>query len=59
MSLCKICNLKMEPIMLFGKMPISNRFVSDLNADEYFYDLSVGFCPECFNDHLAKLNIVK
>jgi methylation protein EvaC len=48
MSLCKICNLKMEPIMLFGKMPISNRFVSEINNAEYFYDLSICFCPACF-----------
>jgi len=48
MSLCKICSQKLQTIISFGEMPISNRFVSDLNADEYFYDLAVGFCPECF-----------
>lgn len=34
--------------MLFGKMPISNRFVSEVNNAEYFYDLSICFCPGCF-----------
>jgi len=29
-------------------MPISNRFVLDVTADEFLYDLSLGFCPECF-----------
>ena len=48
MSLCKICNQELESIISFGKMPISNKFVSDINADEYFYELSVGFCPACF-----------
>jgi len=48
MVLCKICNQELESIISFGKMPISNRFVSDINADEYFYDLAVGFCPGCF-----------
>lgn len=48
MALCKICNQELESVISFGKMPISNRFVSDINADEYFYDLAVGFCPGCF-----------
>ncbi len=48
MSLCKVCNQELEAIISFGKMPISNKFVSVIKADEYFYDLSVGFCPACF-----------
>ena len=48
MSLCKVCNQELETIITFGKMPVSNKFVSDIQADEYFYDLSVGFCPTCF-----------
>jgi methylation protein EvaC len=48
MSLCKICRQKLQTIMPFGKMPISNRFVSDLSATEFFYELSVGFCPDCY-----------
>jgi methylation protein EvaC len=48
MSYCKICGQKLEAVISFGKMPISNRFISDLNDEEYFYDLSVGFCPACY-----------
>lgn len=48
MSLCKICNNDLETVIPFRKMPISNRFVSDVTADEFLYDLSLGFCPECF-----------
>jgi methylation protein EvaC len=48
MSLCKVCSQELETIIAFGKMPVSNKFVSDIQADEYFYDLSVGFCPACF-----------
>ena len=47
MSLCKICNNDLETVISFGEMPISNRFVSDVTADEFLYDLSLGFCPEC------------
>ena len=47
MGLCKICDHGLETIISFGKMPISNRFVSDVTADEFFYDLSLGFCPKC------------
>ena len=48
MSLCKVCNHELRSIISFGKMPISNRFVSVLTADEFLYDLSLGFCPKCF-----------
>jgi methylation protein EvaC len=48
MPACKICNQTLQTIIVFGKMPISNRFVTDPDTDEYFYDLSIGFCPECF-----------
>ncbi|MBC8427132.1 MAG: class I SAM-dependent methyltransferase [Deltaproteobacteria bacterium] len=47
MSLCKICNNELETVISFGEMPISNRFVLDLTEDEFLYDLSLGFCPEC------------
>ena len=47
MDLCKICDHGLETIISFGEMPISNRFVSDLTTDEFFYDLSLGFCPKC------------
>jgi methylation protein EvaC len=29
-------------------MPIANAFVSEVNRNEYFYELSVIFCPDCF-----------
>jgi methylation protein EvaC len=48
MGQCKACRQELATIISFGKMPISNKFVSDVNHDEYFYDLSVGFCPDCF-----------
>jgi len=54
MSLCKICNHGLETVIPFGKMPISNRFVSDVTADEFLYDLSLGFCPECFMAQLEE-----
>lgn len=48
MALCKVCGQELESIISFGKMPISNRFVADINAEEYLYDLSVGLCPGCY-----------
>jgi methylation protein EvaC len=42
--------------MSFGKMPIANGFLSpDQFADEYFYELKVGFCPNCTMVQLAEL----
>jgi len=54
MSLCKVCKHVLETVISFGKMPISNRFVSDVTADEFLYDLSLGFCPECFMAQLEE-----
>lgn len=35
--------------MDFGKMPISNRFLrAGEFDDEFYYDLSVAFCPSCY-----------
>lgn len=48
MSQCKACHQELATVISFGSMPISNNFVSEVNDEEYFYDLSVGFCPDCF-----------
>jgi len=47
MGVCKICHHELKTVISFGKMPISNRFVTSLGAEEYVYDLSLGWCPEC------------
>ncbi len=45
---CKICAKTTQPILDFGKMPIANGFVTNLNGKEFFFHLSVGLCPACF-----------
>ena len=47
MGVCKVCHHELKTVISFGKMPISNRFVTGLGAKEYVYDLSLGWCPEC------------
>lgn len=48
MSKCKVCDLSVEPFVSFGKMPIANGFLMPQQFDtEYFFELSVGFCPRC------------
>lgn len=45
---CQICTHKIEPFISFGRMPIANGFLMpDQFSKEYFYNLIVGFCPEC------------
>jgi len=48
MSKCKICKAKTKQIIDLGKMPIANAFVKNRSDDEFFYNLSVGFCPQCY-----------
>jgi methylation protein EvaC len=47
---CRVCGIELNKIISFGKMPIANGFLKkeDLDKDEYFYDMEVGFCPSCY-----------
>jgi methylation protein EvaC len=41
--------------MSFGQMPIANDFLTpEKFAEEYFFDLSVVFCPTCSMVQLAE-----
>ena len=45
---CRICGSAIEPFIDFGPMPLANRFLTpDQFADEYFFNLSAAFCPQC------------
>ena len=56
MSSCLICQTSFEPFLDFGRMPIANGFLTpDQFADEYFFDLAVGRCPECSMVQLTEL----
>lgn len=49
MKKCLICGNKMDPFMSFGKMPIANGFLTpEQFVNEYFFELRVAFCPNCF-----------
>jgi methylation protein EvaC len=48
MPKCRICENIFDPFISFGKMPIANGFLtSEEFAEEYFYELKVGFCATC------------
>lgn len=47
MELCKVCDHGLNRVMSFGQMPISNRFISDTETEEFLYELLLGFCPRC------------
>lgn len=46
---CKICNGNLKKFISFGKMPVANAFLrkEDLEKNEFFYDMEVGFCENC------------
>jgi methylation protein EvaC len=45
---CLICSAPITNFMSFGRMPIANGFLnSEQVANEYYFDLQVGFCPSC------------
>ncbi|MBI5639124.1 MAG: class I SAM-dependent methyltransferase [Nitrospirae bacterium] len=48
MSGCLVCGNNIEPFMSFGQMPLANGFLPEERfSGEYFYELSVAFCPNC------------
>ena len=56
MSRCLICDKSIEPFMSFGQMPIANGFLlPEEFSNEYFFELKVGFCPNCTMVQLTEL----
>jgi len=56
MTNCLICNTKIKPFANFGKMPIANGFLSKSQfKNELFFELEVGFCPNCYMIQLINL----
>lgn len=48
MAKCRICGEVYDSFLDFGRMPIANGFLTpEEYADEYFFDMEVGFCPSC------------
>src|SRR6266550_4396321 len=48
MTSCLICETAVNSFMSFGRMPIANGFLAPAQfGDEYFFELQVGFCPQC------------
>ena len=49
MKKCLLCDNQIEAFMSFGKMPIANGFLTEKEFDrEYFFEMEVGFCQECY-----------
>ena len=54
MKSCKICNANAKLVISFGKMPISNAFIKRPSDKEFFYNLSLYFCPFCYMVQLGE-----
>lgn len=56
MTTCLVCETSIEPFLSFGKMPISQAFLTpDQFENEYFYELKVAFCAHCGMVQLTEL----
>src|SRR3990167_10191230 len=55
MKKCLICNSEILPFMSLGRQPISNRFLMPEDfSNEYFFNLDVAFCSNCFMVQLTE-----
>ena len=53
MKPCAVCRSPIEAFLSFGRMPIANGFLTEAQfAEEYFFELAVGFCARC---HMVQL----
>lgn len=49
MAQCRICNADYTEFINFGSMPIANGFLLPQDYEsEYFFEMRVGFCENCF-----------
>jgi methylation protein EvaC len=56
MKPCAICKNPVAPFISFGRMPIANGFLSEVQfAGEHFFELAVGFCARCRMVQLTEL----
>jgi len=56
MTDCLICGSAIETFMSFGQMPIANAFLLPKDfANEYFFELKGGHCPNCGMVQLMEL----
>jgi methylation protein EvaC len=51
---CRVCDANISELMSYGKMPIANGFLEETTKEEYFFDLSVGFCESCYTFQLLQ-----
>lgn len=54
MTKCRVCNTQIIKFFSLGKMPLVNAFCKKLDTKEKKYDLSIGFCPNCYLVQLIK-----
>jgi len=48
MNNCCVCNNEVYPFMSFGKMPIANGFLNEIQfSNEYFFEMNVAVCTKC------------
>ena len=52
---CRVCESDCRMFLDLGKQPIANNFLTpEQFKDEWFYDLRVYFCPECFTIQIGE-----
>lgn len=54
MTKCRVCNTQIIKFFSLGNMPLVNAFRKKKDTKEKKYDLSIGFCPNCYLVQLMK-----
>jgi len=52
---CRVCESNCKMFLDLGRQPIANNFLTPENfKDEWFYNLQVYFCPDCFTAQIGE-----
>jgi len=52
---CRVCESNCKMFLDLGRQPIANNFLTPENfKDEWFYNLQVYFCPDCFTVQIGE-----
>ena len=54
MTKCRVCGTEIIKFFSLGEMPLVNTFRKKKDTKEKKYDLSIGFCPNCYLIQLMK-----
>ena len=52
---CRVCKKKIYELMSFGEMPIANSFILRKEQKQFFFNLKIGYCTNCYTFQVIEI----